>query len=107
MLLGPVLIDFPIDILFRPVLQNRIAWGSISSPLPRPPGPDAEGVSEAVALWKEAKRPAIIVSTGARSPKVRKITYLKDRVKDSFGTIGFQTTSRINRNNPNTSFPER
>ena len=67
---GPVLIDFPIDILFRPVLQDRISWGSIAMPLSYPPGPNPEAIVETMKLWREAKRPAIIVSTGARSPKV-------------------------------------
>ena len=68
--LGPVLIDFPIDILFSPVHQSRISWGSITSPLPYPPGPHPEAVSEAISLLNSAKRPTIIVGTGAGSQKV-------------------------------------
>jgi hypothetical protein len=39
-------------------------------PLPYPPGPNPEAITQAVSLWKAAKRPAIILSTGSRSSKV-------------------------------------
>lgn len=71
MSLGPVLIDFPIDILFSPVHQPRISWGAITSPLPYLPGPHPDAVSEAMLLLQSAKRPAIILGTGARSAKVK------------------------------------
>ncbi|KAF9890236.1 hypothetical protein FE257_006148 [Aspergillus nanangensis] len=63
---GPVLIDFPIDVLFTPVHRPLISWGSITSPLAYPAGPHVEAVAEAVKLLKAAKRPAIIVGTGAK-----------------------------------------
>lgn len=46
--------------------MDRIAWGSITRPLPWGPAPDPEGLQQAVQLWSEAKRPAIITGTGAR-----------------------------------------
>ncbi|KAK2741218.1 hypothetical protein FQN57_005680 [Myotisia sp. PD_48] len=68
---GPVLLDFPIDVLFSPVHTSRISWGSITSPLPYLPGPHSEAVKEAVNLLREAKRPVIITGTGARAEKDR------------------------------------
>ncbi|EER28222.1 Thiamine pyrophosphate enzyme family [Coccidioides posadasii C735 delta SOWgp] len=66
---GPVLIDFPIDVLFSPVHQSRISWGSISSPIPYPPGPHKDAIEEALNILKQPTRPVIIVGTGARSQK--------------------------------------
>ena len=69
--LGPVLIDFPIDILFTPVDRpEKIAWGAIARPLPSLPGPSIEAIQEAVKLWKAAERPVIITSTGAHGSEV-------------------------------------
>ncbi|KAF2817277.1 thiamine diphosphate-binding protein [Mytilinidion resinicola] len=44
---GPVLIDFPIDVLFSPIIASRISWGSITSPLPYPPGPHTKAIENA------------------------------------------------------------
>lgn len=63
---GPVLVDFPIDVLFSPPRLEAIAWGSINRPLPYAPAPAPEAVKEALQLWTQAKRPAIISGTGAR-----------------------------------------
>lgn len=68
--LGPVVLDFPIDILFGPVQQSRISWGSIAAPLPYPPGPNRQAITEVVNLWRQAKRPAVITGTGCRSTQV-------------------------------------
>ncbi|CCF44473.1 benzaldehyde lyase [Colletotrichum higginsianum] len=62
---GPVLVDFPIDVLFTPVRAGSIAWGSVTAPPVSYPAPDPGAVDETVRLWREAKRPVIIVSTGA------------------------------------------
>ncbi|KAF9880259.1 benzaldehyde lyase [Colletotrichum karsti] len=62
---GPVLVDFPIDILFMPVEQSSVSWGSIMSPPVSLPAPSGTEVEKAMDLWKRAKRPVIIVSTGA------------------------------------------
>ncbi|KAL5358528.1 thiamine pyrophosphate enzyme, N-terminal TPP binding domain-containing protein [Aspergillus floccosus] len=44
---GPVLVDFPIDVLFSPIHRPLISWGSITSPLAYAPGPHAEAVQRA------------------------------------------------------------
>ena len=62
---GPVLIDFPIDVLFSPPV-TKLALGSVSMPAVKPPSPNASDVKEIVNLWKAAKRPVIITGTGAR-----------------------------------------
>ncbi|KAF7528041.1 hypothetical protein G7054_g10293 [Neopestalotiopsis clavispora] len=63
---GPVLIDFPIEILFSPVQKSRISWGSLLSPLPYPAGPHPEAIAKTVALLRESKRPIIVTGTGGR-----------------------------------------
>lgn len=63
---GPVLIDFPIDVLFSPPQMKGIAWGAINRPLPYPPAPAPEAIKEAVQLWSQAKRPVIVTGTGAK-----------------------------------------
>jgi thiamine pyrophosphate-dependent acetolactate synthase large subunit-like protein len=68
---GPVLLDFPIDVLFSPVHPNLVAWGSIASPPSFPPGPHVAAVEEAIKLLSIAQRPVIITGTGARHPHVR------------------------------------
>lgn len=68
---GPVLMDFPIDVLFTPVDRpQRIAWGAITAPLPFAPGPSRSAVEEAVKLWRGAERPVIITGTGAGGEEV-------------------------------------
>ncbi|KAL4929563.1 thiamine pyrophosphate-binding protein [Aspergillus undulatus] len=69
---GPVLLDFPIDVLFTPVHERLISWGSISSPLSYAPGPHVEAVKEAVALLKNASRPAVIIGSGGQSIEATK-----------------------------------
>ncbi|KAJ0414980.1 thiamine pyrophosphate enzyme, N-terminal TPP binding domain-containing protein [Aspergillus carlsbadensis] len=64
---GPVLLDFPIDVLFSPVHEKLISWGSISSPLSYAPGPHIEAVTKAVELLQAASRPAVIIGSGAQS----------------------------------------
>jgi len=46
--------------------MEAISWGSINRPLPYSPGPAPEAIQEAVELWTQAERPAIITGTGAR-----------------------------------------
>lgn len=67
---GPVLLDLPIDVLFSPVHPKLIAWGSITSSPTYPPGPHREAIDAAAQLIRNAKRPAIITGTGARSFEV-------------------------------------
>jgi thiamine pyrophosphate-dependent acetolactate synthase large subunit-like protein len=68
--LGPVLLDFPIDILFSPVHPKLISWGSIASPRSFPPAPHETAVEAAAELLAQAERPVIITGTGARNPQV-------------------------------------
>ena len=62
---GPVLLDFPIDILFTPVEKESIAWGGITAPPVTLPGPDPAAIVDTLRMIKEALRPVIIVGTGA------------------------------------------
>lgn len=72
---GPVLLDFPIDILFTPVDEiERVSWGNITGPPVSLPGPDPNAVEELASLIKAAERPAVIVGTGARGVSI--IPYL-------------------------------
>ncbi|PGH05241.1 hypothetical protein AJ79_06852 [Helicocarpus griseus UAMH5409] len=64
---GPVLVDFPIDMLFSPVCRRLISWGSISSPFSFAPGLHMGAIEEAVKLLRSAKRPAIIIGAGGNS----------------------------------------
>ncbi|KAL1645026.1 hypothetical protein SLS58_004097 [Diplodia intermedia] len=64
---GPVLLDVPIDVLFTPITPGLISWGSISSPLPSPPGPHRAAIASAASILLSAKRPAVILGTGAAS----------------------------------------
>jgi thiamine pyrophosphate-dependent acetolactate synthase large subunit-like protein len=63
---GPVLVDFPIDVLFTPLENESIAWGNVTGPLVTLPGPDTTAIGQIATLLEGAERPAIIVGTGAR-----------------------------------------
>ena len=63
---GPVLVDFPIDVLFTPVENESIAWGNVTGPLVTLPGPDPAAIGQIATLLERAERPVIIVGTGAR-----------------------------------------
>ena len=67
---GPVLVDFPIDVLFTLVHEPLISWGSISSPFPYKPGPHEEMIIEGAQLLNSAKRPVIILGSGENSQEV-------------------------------------
>ncbi|KAF1998717.1 acetolactate synthase I/II/III large subunit [Amniculicola lignicola CBS 123094] len=62
---GPVLLDFPIDVLFTPVENDYIAWGGVTGPPSAVTGPDPTAIKDAVRMFKDAQRPVIIVGTGA------------------------------------------
>ncbi|KIX94057.1 uncharacterized protein Z520_10083 [Fonsecaea multimorphosa CBS 102226] len=62
---GPVVVDFPIDILFHPPRMNALAYGSVMRPTAISPSPDPAAIDELISLWKAASRPAIVVGTGA------------------------------------------
>ncbi|KAJ5280519.1 hypothetical protein N7478_005891 [Penicillium angulare] len=68
---GPVLLDFPIDVLFSPVHPKLISWGSITSPKSYPPGPHRDAIDAAAQMITNAKRPVIITGTGARTFETR------------------------------------
>ncbi|EME88148.1 uncharacterized protein MYCFIDRAFT_48343 [Pseudocercospora fijiensis CIRAD86] len=63
---GPVLIDFPIDVLFSPPQLERVAFGAVDVPPASLPAPDPAAVDRLLNAWKTAKRPVIITGTGAR-----------------------------------------
>lgn len=62
---GPVVVDFPIDILFSPPRMSAISYGAIMMPPASPPAPDPAALAKVAELWKAAKRPVLIVGTGA------------------------------------------
>jgi thiamine pyrophosphate-dependent acetolactate synthase large subunit-like protein len=62
---GPVVVDFPIDILFGPPRMSAISYGSLTAPPSLPPGPNPAAMKELLKLWKSAKRPVFITGTGA------------------------------------------
>ncbi|CAI0643071.1 unnamed protein product [Colletotrichum noveboracense] len=72
---GPVLVDIPIDVLSTPV--ESISSGGLLSGLSLNPAPHPEAIEKALGLWKNAKRPVIIVSTGAASA-VENVTKLAE-----------------------------
>ena len=61
---GPVLIDFPIDVLFSPPEIDRISYGAVSVPPVYRPAPDPASLDRLLELWKAAERPVIITGTG-------------------------------------------
>ena len=63
---GPVLIDFPIDVLFTPPQMGRIAFGAAAVPPAFSPAPDPAAVDTLIKAWSKAKRPVIITGTGVR-----------------------------------------
>ncbi|KAK3713187.1 hypothetical protein LTR37_008620 [Vermiconidia calcicola] len=63
---GPVLIDFPIDVLFTPPQMARIAYGALSVPPAYNAAPDPAALDILLKHWNKAKRPVIITGTGAR-----------------------------------------
>ncbi len=62
---GPVVLDFPIDVLFHPPRMNALSFGSVIKQTAVSPGPDPAALDELLSLWKAASRPAIITGTGA------------------------------------------
>lgn len=62
---GPVMLDIPVDVLFSPVEEGRVAHGG-GLRIGLPPAPSPEGVGEALALLRSARRPAVIAGGGVR-----------------------------------------
>ncbi|KAI1626174.1 acetolactate synthase I/II/III large subunit [Exophiala viscosa] len=68
---GPVVIDFPIDILFHPPRMNALSYGSLTGAPAITPYPDPAALDELINLWKSASRPVIVVGTGAARTTTR------------------------------------
>lgn len=66
---GPVVLDFPIDVLFRPVNEAHVHTGG-GSRLAAPPAPAPSALVEAAAILRDAERPVIIAGGGAHRPGV-------------------------------------
>lgn len=64
---GPVVLDIPIDVLFRPVRAEQIHAGG-GARLAAPPAPSPSALAEAVQLLRAAERPVIIAGAGAYGP---------------------------------------
>ena len=77
---GPVLIDFPIDVLFTPPQMSRIAYGAVSAPPAFNAAPDPASIDKLLKLWSSSKRPVIITGTGARGTD-RALTKLAEATK--------------------------
>lgn len=64
---GPVVLDIPVDVLFRPVDVTRVHHGG-GVQLAAPPAPAPSAVAEAITVLREAQRPVIIAGSGTRGP---------------------------------------
>lgn len=62
---GPVLLDVPIDVLFSPPQEHRIAYGSLAAPIVSAPAPDPHALESLLKAWRVAQRPVVITGTGA------------------------------------------
>jgi thiamine pyrophosphate-dependent acetolactate synthase large subunit-like protein len=62
--------DLPIDVLFQPIQQARISWGSLGKPFPFRPGPHQEAITASCDLIRAAKRPALVTGSGGQSIEV-------------------------------------
>jgi acetolactate synthase-1/2/3 large subunit len=60
---GPVMLEFPIDVLSRAVEESTASTATLVSP--EPPGPSARAVATAAELLAGAERPLIVVGGGA------------------------------------------
>jgi acetolactate synthase-1/2/3 large subunit len=69
---GPVVLDLPIDVLFRPADEARIDHGG-GTRIAAPPAPAPDAVREALALLRAAERPAIIAGGGVRGARASEL----------------------------------
>src|SRR5262245_57451728 len=69
---GPVVLDLPIDVLFRPADEARIDRGG-GTRIAAPPAPASDAVREALALLRAAERPAIIAGGGVRGARASEL----------------------------------
>jgi acetolactate synthase-1/2/3 large subunit len=61
---GPVLLDLPVDVLFRRVQLDSPPQPDVR--LPYSPAPAGEAIAEAVELLRSARRPAVVAGGGLR-----------------------------------------
>lgn len=71
---GPVVVDFPIDVLFHPPRMSSISYGSLMRNPAISPYPDPAALDNLISLWKAASRPVIITGTGAARTTDREST---------------------------------
>jgi acetolactate synthase-1/2/3 large subunit len=64
---GPVVVDVPIDVMFRSIPAEQVSPGG-GTALPLPPAPAPEGVQAALAVLRDAQRPVIIAGGAVRGP---------------------------------------
>lgn len=88
---GPVLVDFPIDILFTPVQNEDIAWGSVTSPAVHRPGSNPAAIDDVINIWQQAKRPVILVSTGAASAAKEVVALAEETNTPIFHSFKYST----------------
>lgn len=74
---GPVLIDFPIDVLFTPPDLPRISWGAIARPALSKPAPDPTSIELTMAYLQKAERPCVITGTGMKIDAVSSCPFPK------------------------------
>ena len=60
---GPVVLEIPIDVMFRPVADEAVTTAALHRP--EPPGPSVYAVDRTVELLAAAKRPVIVLGGGA------------------------------------------
>jgi acetolactate synthase I/II/III large subunit len=69
---GPVVLDLPIDVLFRPADEARIDRGG-GTKIAAPPAPAPHAVGEALTLLRAADRPAIVAGGGVRGARASEL----------------------------------
>jgi acetolactate synthase-1/2/3 large subunit len=60
---GPVVLELPIDVMFRPVAEETVSTAWLERP--EPPGPSVRAVDRTAELLAAAQRPVIVVGGGA------------------------------------------
>ncbi len=73
---GPAYIEFPTDLLRRPLAPNLVLDDWIEPAPPRRPPPEPARVAEAVAAIRGARRPLVIAGRGARGAGAALLRFL-------------------------------
>jgi len=60
---GPVVLELPIDVMFRPVAEETVSTAWLERP--EPPGPSVHAIERAAELMAAAQRPVIVLGGGA------------------------------------------